>query len=53
MTTPVLIESYARQMKAVVRARAPGWETQVTKLADLLLTACASLRDGVVTVRRR
>jgi hypothetical protein len=52
MTTPALVEAYARQMKAVVEARTPGWEGQVVKLADMLLVACESLRNGVVTVKR-
>jgi hypothetical protein len=50
MATPVLVETYARQLKAVIEAGKPGWENQVTKLADLMLAACQTLRDGIVGV---
>jgi hypothetical protein len=53
MSTPALVEAYARQLKEVVRQRQPGWETQIVKLSDLMLAACQTWRDGIVTVRNK
>jgi hypothetical protein len=65
MTTPVLLESYLRQIREVARgldrngrviiespAEAISRRGQIFKLADLALSALAVMQDGVVTVRR-
>jgi hypothetical protein len=65
MTTPVLLETYLRQIREVARgvdkkgqiimegpAEGLARRAQIVKLADLALIALETMRDGIVTVKR-
>jgi hypothetical protein len=50
MTTPILLETYLRQIREVALKEGP--RPQIVKLADMALNALETMRDGIVTVRR-